>query len=1582
MLFLHEANLRDLKWNGEPLFEASRAELKEVLNGDCQLKVVYPITDSKLFEQLVVDKLISVPSPTLGTQFFRIKSLTEEDDSLELLCDPISYDIMKRRIKPLVVNGTDCQTALNRMVASNRTRLGDFHFESDITTPHVYTSEEEETLYTVLMDGKHSILGTWEGELVRDNRLIAIKGQRGEDRGEVLSTHHNISSYQRELDASAVYTRIIVHSSFKPEGGKEDRHLEVTVDSPLINNYPYINEVVFENNQLTDIETMKTWAKAKFTHDGIDKVKDSLTIKAYQVDGTTLHLGDTVSIKSKLHKADFKKKVVGYTWDALSESYIDFTFDDQVVYGGTSQSPMNDLASEILHANDHGLSAIQAEIDASNRRFDLKEEKLREEIDSGISRAEAKAEEQVAQVNQTISVLQEKAKQLTELSSHHDSLIASHLSKLNETTELAKVAKQEAVTAQNLAKTSQTAASTALSKALEYRNEAIAEATRLDGIQRQAIDSQIAIAKTQAVGEASQLIEKAKTLLNQQVSTVSIELMKTKDVIRLLATKTEVTEIGKRVSSAESSLQVQAGQIASKANKADVDAVSGRLTSAESTIQQQANEISQRVKTTDFNKATQRLSTTESSITQLGNRITTEISDVSGKISNLKVGSRNYAEDYDFSRGLWEYSQGDSSPQNWTVNDGVYTVTTSTNTWHQLQIHSESGSRLGGKADSLALLEPKIGETYTLSVEVKVNSGDPNFWVEVRDNGKSNYNHVVTHIGGSGKFTQATNEWVRYSFTGVFKSNSDFGHRRIILGYTAIGSLSFRKVELTHSTVFTDAGPAPEDAMSEIESAKTTITQTAQGVSQLSTKVSQAEGKLTTAETKINQLVGEVSSKVSKTDYDNLKKTVTSQGTAITQANNAIALKAEKTYVDGVKTTADSAKATARDALSKAQTNSQTISQTKAALEVANSVIQSKVSQTDFNAATKRLATAETTITQQAGEISKRLTSTQVESAITAKGYQTKAQVDSNITGRGYQTKAQVDSNITGRNLVTTTVLDNRVTETVNGYTRDISRVESLIPSDVSERNLAKGSSNDWSTYTNITSNSNWIHHLTNVPYGGYGNTGIVTGTKVNLFVHIGVDSLVLDSTITNPRITVQGGGYKKSDNTKVWSVAANPLHGSWTSPLKAGNNYFVVKVTKPVQAESYNNYKSFDIEIRIDGVSTGKVRIKGLMVTTGDIFPKMWQPPYEDLATATKLQKLESTVEGHTRTFTQLGTLPDTVKWSTIKQTMDKVTTTIGDSTAISKTVQTALVSLQIFKDLQTGLSSQQSLTANHYALKFLKATSDVLTQLNLNTGGVKIQGKLIHLSGQTLIDDGVITSAKIASLDAGKITTGYLSANRIAAQAITGDKIKFDLAFFNQMTANEALFKTIFAKSAFITAVQSVTLSANRIVGGLLTAMNNAMSINLNQANMTFNSSATIDFNSSGNALKRKVGDVTGFLHFNNASAGGTYVGLGVTSHNEGVKSQDTARFAGVRIFRSNDKVDQTEIYGDTIFLGHAFNGNALTVAASKLNASYEMVDIINAIKALWRCWLHFNNVRWNPADSNFSRAVINEYNAHNIG
>lgn len=288
----------------------------------------------------------------------------------------------------------------------------------------------------------------------------------------------------------------------------------------------------------------------------------------------------------------------------------------------------------------------------------------------------------------------------------------------------------------------------------------------------------------------------------------------------------------------------------------------------------------------------------------------------------------------------------------------------------------------------------------------------------------------------------------------------------------------------------------------------------------------------------------------------------------------------------------------------------------------------------------------------------------------------------------------------------------------------------------------------------------------------------------------------------------------------------------------------------------------------------------------------------------------------------------------------------------------------------------------AGAWAVQHLNQAGDILSQANLSSSQFLLEAAKIRLKGKTLADEIQAIDGKFNTLFVADGTFGKLNANVINSQAITADKLKVDQAFFNKLMANDAYLKQLFAKTAFITSVQAVTMSAGQIVGGVLKATNGAAEFDLNNAKLAFNSSATIEFNSSGNALIRKVGDVTGFLHFNNAAAGGTYVGLGVTSHNEGVKSQDTGRFAGIRIFRSNDTTDQTEIYGDKIYLSHGFNGNGITITATKLSTSYELVDVINSVRALWRCWLHWNGTGWNPDDMAMRRSVINEYNTYNIG
>ena len=1101
MLYLLDKDVKTVKWNGIPLHEASSAIVKEEINGDFTLTIRYPITDSGIYQLIKEDMLIKAPTPVLGPQLFRIKKPIENDDSLDITAYHISDDIMQRSINPVSVVGQGCAMALSQMVQNAKTDLGTFSFTSDIMDSRTFNTTDAETLYSVLLDGKHSIVGTWEGELVRDNFALTIKRSRGADRGVVITTHKNLKSYQRTKNSQSVVTRIHAKSTFKAEGAEEETTINVTVDSPLIGNYPYINEKDYENNNAKTVDELRKWAEAKFKHEGIDKVSDAIEIEAYELDGQVVHLGDTVNIKSRKHDVDLYKKAIAYEYNALTEEYISITFDDKPEVGGSGvSSGVSNVADVILNANRNAQEvAVERAIRNANQAFDAEFNKRVESINDGIEQSKAEAEAYADNIKQQIDgQLAESDRQYQQAQQAQDRQIAESL--------------RIAGTSTNLANAARTLAEQANNDLVQVKASAESQARLiLEQAQRQ-----------------SELINRVTTVENV-----------------VDGTKVTVTELSKTL------------------NKA----------------------------TGDINSVTNRTKSVEDNLSQT----------------------------------------------------------------------------------------------------------------------RAQYEHLTQTV------------------------NAQTGQ---------IDSINRKTVDL-------------------------------------------------------------------------------------------------QSGIDGV---------------------------------------------------TQRFATIQ-------------------------------ASVDSKANLVDFQ----------------------RVQETAKLYERFLGASENEVNSYLARQ---------------VLTSSLWQTEITRLPRAGGKNYFLNSNFKEGLkFWENNTSSpdLSIDSQLANQ---IKRTGALRVDTGDRGAFA----HG------------FYQILDMPVSANEQVTV-SFDVA----GFSNNDAGL--IIIINNHLFDVRKEIP------ASEIPKTNSF--GPTSLKRKAVTL-------TIPQDCDRLCCIIifGPGT----------VGNMVFADMQIekggavsdyrpnptdanreleAVTTRVTQLAGSWAVQNLTSAGTVLNQFNLLANGTnRIDGRLTHITGQTLIDNGVINNAMIGNLDAGKITTGYLASARIATNSITGSHMVFDQAFVDKMTANEALFKQLFAQSAFITSVQAVTMSAGQIVGGVLKATNGAAEFDLNNAKLAFNSSATIEFNSSGNALIRKVGDVTGFLHFNNATAGGTYVGLGVTSHNEGVKSQNTGRFAGIRIFRSNDTTDQTEIYGDKIYLGHGFNGNGITITATKLSTSYELVDVINSIRALWRCWLHWNGTGWNPDDMAMRRSVINEYNTYNIG
>ncbi|HEM3582491.1 TPA: matrix-binding protein EbhB, partial [Streptococcus suis] len=1245
----------------------------------------------------------------------------------------------------------------------------------------------------------------------------------GQDRGVVISTHYNLKKYQRTKESSQIITRIHATSSFKQEGQDRETELQVTVDSPFINSYPFINEVTYTNNNLRSRQELIEWASSKFRLEGIDKTKDAIIIEAFELDGQTVHLGDTVTLKSKLHGIDVRKKAIAYDYDPLAKNYRSITFDDKVSIGtGKTGGSLTTLANNLIDGNKRSEDvAVEIALENANRAFDAEFEKRQVAIDTAIEQAqshgEVYADRLKASIDSELSTIHQQMRQQEE---EQQRTTRDLMAKAGVNTNLATEAKQKAEQAQ-------TGATEALRRAEQAKLDAIQEANRLSVTERSQTESKIATAKSQAITEASRLVDVAKSLLGGQLATVSTNLSQTKEDIKLLASK----------------------QL--------VDSLTGRVTGAESMIQVQADQISQRVKTSDFNQAKQRIETAESSITQLGNRITTEISQTVAKIPT-SIGGRNlFKGSRDFS-DVW-YNAGNGS----FFED-----------YKDVHIHRTKTAWLG-KSQRISV---KSGEIYTFSFYAKSDSENDGimFYLSHSGTGTPAQGHP------NNKYIAISTDYQRYSITFKITSNGIIVPRLERTNTTSF--LFFGGFKLETGSISTDWSPAPEDFSNEIESVKTTITQTASGVEQVSTRLTEANGKISSSETQIRQLVSDVSSKVSQTDFNNLKRTVEGHTTSIQQTQQSILLKADKTVLEGVKTTAD-------NALAKANTNASQITQTKADLRIANDAISQKVAKTDFNSLTGRVASAESTIRTQAGQIEQRLTSTQVESAINSKGYQTKSQVDSNITGRGYLTSSSLQP------YATTTSVQNLVRSTSDSFTQRISQTESRIPTSVSHRNLIAGTSDRWSAYQTINVSSNWIASLGRVQFGD--SSGIYVGSKVHIYVHVSADEITFDPAVTTRTMKLQG---PILDSQNVWTWTNwnlyHPFYNKWSSNLTTGNNYRLIKLTSTVTQEMYQQSKGFELQVRIDGVKTGKFHVRALMVSTGDIFPDYWTPSLDDFTTVTAFHEVRDTLSSHTRTIGD-----HTNQISQVVQTATGIVTRVGNLETSRATTATV-----------NAIQTQVSTLAGSWSVRNLTSAGTVLSQLNLNKDGtVKIDGKLVQITGTTYIQDGVIASGKIASLDAGKITSGFISAARIGAEAITADKLKVDQAFFTKFMATEAYLKQLFAKSAFITQVQSVTLSANKISGGILSAINGAMKINLSLGNIKF-------FTNSPSISREVSGYPHQWVSFETGTSNGKPCGVTIIGSNRWNNwNANDGGFVGIRAWNGTD-TDQIDVVGDKVRLASA--------------------------------------------------------------
>lgn len=223
-------------------------------------------------------------------------------------------------------------------------------------------------------------------------------------------------------------------------------------------------------------------------------------------------------------------------------------------------------------------------------------------------------------------------------------------------------------------------------------------------------------------------------------------------------------------------------------------------------------------------------------------------------------------------------------------------------------------------------------------------------------------------------------------------------------------------------------------------------------------------------------------------------------------------------------------------------------------------------------------------------------------------------------------------------------------------------------------------------------------------------------------------------------------------------------------------------------------------------------------------------------------------------------------------------------------------------------AVRTQVTQLAGSYSIKNINSAGDIVNSINLlPDGSTRFDGKLLRITGKTVIDEAVIDGASIKSLSASKLSGG------------------------------EADFKNIKVINFDAKNVTSGTFKGLVFEGGIIRGNNGNTEINLNSNITTYNGTAKIEFRSPYNSLEFNSGGRKAFL-CPTISNGTNYAAFafGVNDRGEGNPNKD---FVGIKIFNQYNS-RQIELIGDVTFTGYYQNG----VSSKSLSQILDLFRLID--------------------------------------
>lgn len=395
MIYLTNGNM--------PLNEAYNDEIVQERNNTYQLTFRFPTSDPKW--ELLKEETFLTADDLHGEQDFVIFEIEKENGYVQVYANQVLSLLNNYVVSGINADRVTGSRALS-LLAGSITREHPFSFFCDIEDRHTFNIKEKNAM-EVLAKDKHSILGQWGGDMVRNGYNLRLLKNGGSENESLFMYKKNLSSYQHKTSTKSLKTRITFKTTVKGEGENAvDQDFKVVIDSPLIGKYSQIYEAVVEVNDqdVKDQDSLIKYGKQYYRTSMCDMMEDSLEISVVGQSDVAVQMFDVVSIYHDWYGLDVRKKITKYTYSPMAKRLKSIGFGS---FQSSLASAIGGMVNDAVQGESQRLHEIlnerlKKEIANADRAFDAEYSRREKAITDAVEQYKAKAEELGAKIHEEV----------------------------------------------------------------------------------------------------------------------------------------------------------------------------------------------------------------------------------------------------------------------------------------------------------------------------------------------------------------------------------------------------------------------------------------------------------------------------------------------------------------------------------------------------------------------------------------------------------------------------------------------------------------------------------------------------------------------------------------------------------------------------------------------------------------------------------------------------------------------------------------------------------------------------------------------------------------------------------------------------------------------------------------------------------------------------------------------------------------------------------------------------------------------------------------------------------------------------